>query len=156
MNTTNKLIDKKVRGFKFKRIYDRIDYPDSMDDKIGVIGTIVYYDEYSATFKVDFEDESFWYPAELIEQHLVEETPLDDLPIIGDGVLMEVSEDEQVWYKRIVFAKYDKYFLAHDGVDDIKKVTYNICPYLWKYARPITPKTKITRKEFESKFEIID
>ena len=82
--------------------------------------------------------------------------PLDELPIIGDGVLMQVSEDEQVWYKRIVFAKYDKYFLAHDGVEDIKKVTYNICPYLWKYARPITSKTKITRKEFEQKFEIID
>jgi len=82
--------------------------------------------------------------------------PLDDLPIIGDGVLMEVSDDEEKWYKRIVFAKYDKYFLAHDGVEDIRNVNYSICPKPWINARPITPKTKITRKEFESKFEIID
>jgi predicted RNase H-like HicB family nuclease len=82
--------------------------------------------------------------------------PLDDLPIIGDGVLMEVSDDEQVWYKRIVFVKYGKYFLAHDGVQDIKKIDYNVSPKSWIHARPITPKTKISRKEFESKFEIID
>jgi hypothetical protein len=91
-----------------------------------------------------------------IDYGKIEHDPLDDLPIIGDGVLMEVGDDEQVWYKRIVFAKYGKYFLAHDGVENIKKITYNICPNLWKYCRPITPKTKISRKEFESKFEIID
>jgi len=81
--------------------------------------------------------------------------PLDDLPIIGDGVLMEVSDDMEIWYKRFVFAKYGNYFLAHDGVEDIRDVSYNISPKSWIHARPIT-KTKITRKEFESKFEIID
>ena len=111
----------------------------------------------------------YWYDLDFIDKDfteitleqfkkyvLKEENPLDDLPIIGDGVLMEVTDDEQVWYKRIVFVKYGKYFLAHDGVQDIKKIDYNVSPKSWIHARPITPKTKITRKEFESKFEIID
>jgi hypothetical protein len=155
MNTTNNLIGKKIKGFKFDDDKYKYGYTDKMDKHIGVVGIIKEYTQGLNAYLVDFENEDWLYPAELIEQHLVEETPLDDLPIIGDGVLMEVSDDNNEWHKRIVFAKYDKYFLAHDGVEDIKKIDYNISPYSWNYARPI-PKTKITRKEFESKFEIID
>jgi len=73
--------------------------------------------------------------------------PLDDLPIIGDGVLMEVSHDDDEWFERYVFGKSESGFLAwYENKANIA---------LWKHARPI-PKTKITRKEFESKFEIID
>jgi hypothetical protein len=74
--------------------------------------------------------------------------PLDDLPIIGEGVLMEVSDSGLVWSERYVIGKTkSNIFLAWVNSEDI---------YCWKYARQITPKTKITRKEFESKFEIID
>jgi hypothetical protein len=77
----------------------------------------------------------------------IEHDPLDDLPIIGDGVLMEVSFMGNRWVERYVFGKSDLGFLAwHENKSDIS---------LWKYARPIT-KTKITRKEFEQKFVIID
>ena len=74
--------------------------------------------------------------------------PLDSLPLIGDGVLMEVSQDGIEWDKRYVLGKRDDYFFAWD-----KEYYNNIL--MWKHARPIQ-KTKITRKEFESKFEIID
>jgi hypothetical protein len=78
----------------------------------------------------------------------VEETPLEDLPIIGDGVLMEVSFMGNRWVERYVFGKCESGFLTwHEDKSNIA---------LWQHARPITLKTKITRKEFESKFEIID
>jgi predicted RNase H-like HicB family nuclease len=79
-----------------------------------------------------------------------EHNPLDDLPIIGDGVLMEVSNQGITWICKNVFAKYNNSFVAwtdHESTISIQ---------LWEHARLIKPKTKITRKEFESKFEIID
>lgn len=73
--------------------------------------------------------------------------PLHDLPIIGDGVLMKVSMNNYDWSDRYVFGKCESGFLAwHEKKSDI---------VVWTHAQQI-PKTKITRKEFESKFEIID
>ena len=148
MNTTNNLIGKKIKGFKFDDDKYKYGYTDKMDKHIGVVGIIKEYTQVFNAYLVDFENEDWYYPAELIEQHLVEENPLDDLPIIGDGVLMEVSDNGKVWHERFVVGKSKSgEFLAWVNSEDI---------YCWKYARPITPKTKITRKEFESKFEIID
>jgi hypothetical protein len=79
-----------------------------------------------------------------------EHNPLDDLPIISDGVLMEVSDDSVNWVIKDVCAKYKNSFVAWTDHE------HTISIQLWKQARPITPKTKITRKEFEQKFEIID
>jgi hypothetical protein len=148
MNTTNKLIGKKVKGFKFEKEDGRIYYSHYMNDKIGSIGIITEYDKEYNTYKVAFENDFWAYPAELIEQHLVEETPLDDLPIIGEGVLMEVSGNGENWFQYNVIGKNKHgFFIAWD--------TENFSTNSWKHARPI-PKTKITRKEFEQKFEIID
>jgi hypothetical protein len=145
---TNKLIGKKVKGFKFDS--GKVFYCYLMDNKIGKIGKIIEYHKQYNAFEVDFNGKTWSYPAELIEQHLVKETPLEDLPIIGDGVLMEVSNQGITWICKNVFAKYNNSFVAwtdHENTISIQ---------LWEYARPITPKTKINRKEFESKFEIID
>jgi predicted RNase H-like HicB family nuclease len=73
--------------------------------------------------------------------------PLDDLPMIGDGVLMEVSDNEENWFKYSVIGRTENgHFLTiQNGV--------HLCTFI--HARPIA-KTKITRKEFEQKFEIID
>jgi hypothetical protein len=79
-----------------------------------------------------------------------EHDPLDNLPIISDGVLMEVSDDSVNWVIKDVCAKYKNSFVAWTDHE------HTISIQLWKQARPITPKTKITRKEFEQKFEIID
>jgi hypothetical protein len=150
MNTTNNLIGKKVRGFKFDNDKYDYGYSDKMDKHIGEVGIIKEYTQVFNAYLVDFENEDWYYPAELIEQHLVEENPLDDLPIIGDGVLMEVSDDEEKWFERKICGN-TKLGLFIAWIEDEGKTFY-----AWKYARPITPKTKITRKEFESKFEIID
>ena len=82
-----------------------------------------------------------------IDYGKTEHDPLDNLPIIGDGVLMEVRSEDSEWLERNVFGKSELGFLA--WYEDKSNIN------LWKHARPI-PKTKITRKEFESKFEIID
>jgi hypothetical protein len=149
MNTTNKLIGKKVKGFKFEDgKYNGLSFANEMDNYIGKVGIIDYYNKNNNRYRVEFDNDYWHYPAELIEQHLVEETPLEDLPIIGDGVLMEVSTNKKDWYERFVFGKSESGFLAW--------YEYKSNINLWQYARPITPKTKITRKEFESKFEIID
>ena len=84
-----------------------------------------------------------------IDYGKIEHDPLDDLPIIGDGVLMEVSDDEEKWFERKICGN-TKLGLFIAWIEDEGKTFY-----AWKYARPI-PKTKITRKEFETKFEIID
>ena len=149
MNTTNKLIGKKVKGFKFD--IDNMYYSYLMDKHIGQIGTIISYDDKQNYCNVDFGYKQWAYPAELIEQHLVEETPLDDLPIIGDGVLMEVKDvEENEWVNRYVIGKTKSgKFLAW-------VTNQQLDVYIWEFARPITPKTKITRKEFEQQFEIID
>ena len=61
---------------------------------------------------------------------------------------MEVSSITDVWHKIYVIGKNKKgAFLAWNSDGD------HI--HTWPFARPI-PKRKITRKEFESKFEIID
>jgi hypothetical protein len=150
MNTTNKLIGKKVKGFKFEDgKYNGLEFSKKMNRYIGEIGEIIEYNETNNRYKVEFKDDYWLYPAELIEQHLVEETPLDDLPMIGDGVLMEVSGNDENWFQYNVIGKNKHgFFIAWDSE--------NFSTNLWKHARPITPKTKITRKEFESKFEIID
>jgi hypothetical protein len=143
---TNKLIGKKVKGFKFD-VSSPL-YFSTMNKHIDEVGEIDCYVLVNNSFGVRFKDDYWYYPAELIKQHLVEESPLDDLPIIGDGVLMEVSDRGDYWYKAEVYCKIKDTFIAYmKSNDSINQ---------WQYARPITPKTKITRKEFESKFEIID
>ena len=147
---TNKLIGKKVKGFKFEDcVYNGLQYSKKMNICIGEIGEIIEYNETNNRYRVEFEDDYWFYPAELIEQHLVEENPLDDLPIIGEGVLMEVSSSGKEWQTRYVIGKTK----SGDILAWLKNSFSDTS--IWKYARPI-PKTKITRKEFESKFEIID
>jgi predicted AlkP superfamily phosphohydrolase/phosphomutase len=148
-----KLIGRKVKGFKFEDgKHNGLAYGQAMDNYIGKIGTITRYRGRNDYYQVVFNDDFFFYPAELIEQHLVDESesnPLDNLPIIGEGVLMEVSDDGIDWVQKYVFAKYGRYFLA---VKDIEKP---LIVQEFNFCRPIV-KTKITRAEFESKYEIID
>jgi hypothetical protein len=183
-----KLIGRKVKGFKFET--NAPVYQSDMDNYIGEVGVIEEYVEENISFKVRFKDNYWHYPASLIEQHLVDETvvenaintfcetkndncrlsycdvngcqerqrnlvepessdPLDNLPIIGEGVLMEVSDDNVDWVQKYVFAKYGRYFLA------VKDIDKPLIVQEFNFCRPIV-KTKITRAEFESKFEIID
>ena len=65
------LISKKVRGFKFDN--NKYGYVDKMDEHIGEVGIIKDYNSVYNAFRVYFENDNWLYPAELIEQHLVEE-----------------------------------------------------------------------------------
>jgi hypothetical protein len=144
------LIGKKVRGLNAEKIKGKIVQSTVINNLSEEVGVIKNYNDRLCVYEIEFSNGiSVLYPAELIEQHLVEETPLDDLPIIGDGVLMEVSDNNKDWFQYNVIGKNKLgKFIAWDNE--------NISTYLWKHARPITSKTKITRKEFEQKFEIID
>jgi hypothetical protein len=180
------LIGKKIKGFKFEST-STVMFNDRMNDYTKRVGVIESYNRHHDCYSVYFSDFEYWaYPAELIEQHLVDENfiqkgmennatessniksiqlngkdidlktkrfaetnPLDNLPIIGEGVLMEVSDGEQ-WFERKICSKTESgLFVA--WIEDEEKTLY-----AWKYCRPITPKTKITRAEFERDFEIID
>lgn len=81
-----------------------------------------------------------------IDYGKIEYDPLDSLPLIGDGVLMEGSDDGEDWCVQNIIGK----------LKDGRYISFDVNGFSsWQYCRPI-PKTKITRKEFESKFEIID
>lgn len=73
-----KLIGKKVKGFRFDGAKYRCGYSSLMDNNIGIIGTIREYEKSTNVYVVNFEKDNWNYPAELIEQHLVEEPPFDE------------------------------------------------------------------------------
>lgn len=65
------LIGKKVRGFKFDG-REMCQYIDKMDAHIGEVGIVKEYSgDAIKSYRVEFKDDFWWYPAELIEQHLV-------------------------------------------------------------------------------------
>lgn len=68
------LIGKKVRGFKFKdHAYSNLHYSQDMDKYVGKVGVIETYKENSDSYLVKFDDDSWEYPAALIEKYLVNE-----------------------------------------------------------------------------------
>ena len=136
----NNLIGRKIRGFKFKDKSPK--FQDSMSVHIGEIGEInsVLDDR----VLIEFEGVSWYYPLDLIENHLIPEE--NEIPELGEGVLMEVSdsEDFEVSYKEVVIGSYKGLFL----VGERTHITY------WKYARPIKEKVVLTHKQIAEKFNI--
>lgn len=64
------LIGRKVKGFKFDPLEVNFSYAKDMDNYIGVIGVIT--SKWAGGYRVDFHDDFWGYPAELIEQHLID------------------------------------------------------------------------------------
>jgi hypothetical protein len=63
----------------------------------------------------------------------VEETP--EIPQLGEGVEMEVSNDGITWHNRNIIAQMqDGWYIINDGT-------------IWKYARPIQEVKKYTKEE---------
>jgi hypothetical protein len=152
MNTTNNLENFTLPKMWMIKVYgdwdNNIDIFKWRQHKWQGSGFITYNKYW---YDLDFIDKDFTeITLEQFKKYVLkEETPLDNLPIIGDGVLMEVSGNEKNWFQYNVIGKNKHgFFIAWDSE--------NFSTNSWKHARPITPKTKITRKEFESKFEIID
>ena len=131
---------RKIRGFKFK---DKSpEFQDSMSVHIGEIGEInsVLDDR----VLIEFEGVSWYYPLDLIENHLIPEE--NEIPELGEGVLMEVSdcEDFEVSYAEVVIGSYIGLFLVGESTH----ISY------WKYARPIKEKVVLTHKQIAEKFDI--
>lgn len=57
-----------VRGVKFREgVYKNLGFDESMEDYVGVIGTVAQIDK-AGYVEVEFEEESYWYPMELLRK----------------------------------------------------------------------------------------
>ena len=135
----NNLKGRKVKGFKFKdRSPQDIIYIPEMDSYIGRVGVVT--DVTALRCYVEFDcGAEYEYPLSRIEKHLV-----SDIPEIGEGVFMEVSDDEDFKnsYTTSVLGTYKGAFLC---------LTDNVF-LRWKYARPIQHKVTLTKQEIADKF----
>lgn len=122
MKTQEKLIGRKVRGFKFETT-KYCSYVKGMDKYVGKTGIINKIVE--EVFRVDFENDFFFYPADQIEAHLVE----DEIPTLSDGVMMLVSDNNLKYDKEEVFFKYNNKHYVRLGL--------LFEPY--EFAKPLEP-----------------
>lgn len=143
---------RKVKGFYFEDFeHNGLGYSKQMDAHIGEVGEIISHDKEGNTYEVRFKKDIWTYPAELIKQHLVEENPLDNLPMLGKGVLCEVWDAHTSPFEWLVVAKTPNGYLAS------KKGDYVFLQ--WPYARPIEPVKQYTKEQLEEmvghKFQLI-
>jgi hypothetical protein len=87
MNNPEQLIGRKVRGFWFDDSKYPVGYISQMDKYIGKKGKIIEYDSHLDLFGVQFKLYKFWYPADKIEAHLVDETKPNSRKY-GRGMMM--------------------------------------------------------------------
>ena len=127
---------RKIRGFSFNDIKDVAAFASSMEKCIGKVGEII--SETRETVMVRFRYDSWHYPISLIEPHLIEEeTP--EIPQLGEGVLMQVSDDDVHWGDYNIIARLaDGSFIDSEG-------------NIWKRARPIPQLPKYTHAELVEK-----
>jgi hypothetical protein len=167
-------VGRKIRGFRFGDGKDGFSWTEDMASYIGKVGLIIM--EAHKYVVVEFEDDNTYrYPLSLIEQHLIEECTCEnindtcdyceviqdkailqdakdkitspEIPQLGEGVLMQVSDNEKDWTQGYIIAK-----LADGRFIDRGRLS-------WKHARPIQQLPKYTHAELVEKlghdFEII-
>jgi hypothetical protein len=124
-------IGRKCKGFRFEDETDGVPWVQSMENFIGKMGLIS--NQIDDCVRIDFENDWWNYPISLIEPHLIPESP--EIPQLGEGVEMEVSNNIIPWQKRKIIAKrHDGLFIGDNGI-------------LWQYARPIPEVKKYTKEE---------
>jgi hypothetical protein len=125
-------IGRKCKGFRFEDGIIGVDWNSRMEKCIGEIGVIT--DQYERSVLVKFDNGKYWsYPISLIEPHLIPETP--EIPQLGEGVEMEVSDDCIKWHiKKVVAQMNTGSFMSYYGV-------------FYQYARPIQEVKKYTKEE---------
>jgi hypothetical protein len=129
-------VGRKIRGFRFEDGIDGVGWIRAKEEKIGEVGEVE--SQHSNCVFVIFKDNAWSYPISLIEQHLIEEeTP--EIPQLGEGVLMNVSDDGEDWCEAYIIAK-----LANGRFLATNKLT-------WKHARPIQQLPKYTHAELVEK-----
>lgn len=94
------LIGRKVKGFAFEQnSYPTLGYYNQMDDCIGKIGTIISYTGLKLnSYAIKFGDQTWDYPASLIEQHLIPEnkTDMELLDKFAMAALIPVLKDASI------------------------------------------------------------
>jgi hypothetical protein len=124
-------VGRKCKGFRFEG-GSLVMWVDEMENYIDQIGYVVTQGKVHITLK--FNNDKLWsYPISVIESYLIPETP--EIPQLGEGVEMEVSNDHILWYTRNIIAQMqDGWYIINDGT-------------IWKYARPIPEVKKYTKEE---------
>lgn len=130
------LIGRKVRGFKFEdKKYNGLNYCPAMNRFIGEVGIITEVGKANNNYVVKFNNISFIYPAELIEQHLVED------PINRDVLRQELE-------------KFAEYYENH-GSYFISTQTKNCIDEYFEYLdKEENPTKELTLQEIADKFNV--
>jgi hypothetical protein len=124
-------IGRKCKGFRFEDGVANLTFSSVMKKHMGEIGIIK--EQSNGRVVIQFKDDRLSYPISLIEPHLIPESP--EIPQLGEGVEMDVSNDDITWYNRNVIAQMqDGWYIINDGT-------------IWKYARPIPEVKKYTKEE---------
>ena len=90
------LIGRKVKGFRFEsRKHKGLYYAPAMDKHIGKVGEITGYGSERDCYRIDFNGDSWDYPASEIESHLVDEWVVGQEYEFSDGIR---------WEKRVLLA----------------------------------------------------
>jgi hypothetical protein len=122
MKNPERLIGKKVKGFKFEHL--NIAYSCLMDKFIDKVGVIKEFSSDNKACIIEFEDgQSYYYPADQIEAHLVE----DEIPTLSDGVIMLVSDNGVDWQTEYVFGQRKGIYLVWNNLIDTSYSTWNHC-----------------------------
>jgi hypothetical protein len=125
---------KKVRGFKFSDFY-KCGYNKKMDIHDGQIGTIIGIRGNNNSYRVNFGDDYWDYPAELIEQHLVEDT-------IDRDVLRQELE------------KFVNYYKCNGSLSITGRTKRWIDEYFEYLDKEESPTKELTLQEIADKFNV--
>jgi hypothetical protein len=129
-------VGRKIRGFRFEDGTDGVSWVRAKEKLIGEIGEVE--SQHSNHVFVIFKNSTWLYPISLIEPHLIEEcTPV--IPQLGEGILMEVSDDGVDWGEANIIAKLSNGRYLSTYVNT------------WRYARPIPQLPKYTHAELVEK-----
>jgi hypothetical protein len=136
-------IGRKCKGFRFECGVEGVAWDSYKEKHIGEIGVIVEQGDFYVI--IEFQSFSWRYPISLIEPHLIPEYP--EIPQLGEGIEMEVSDNGVEWLKRKVVAQiHNGSFMTlvaqmHNG----SFMTY--FGVFYQYARPIQEVKKYTKED---------
>ena len=129
------LIGKKVKGFKFYDT-DNCKLNNGMVKYIGMVGEIVEYCGKYNNYKIQFADDFWWYPADQIEAHLVDEW------VVGEEY--EFSDGGVDWTRRKLLAVLPENFHSRF----IAESSYENEHFKWNHIRHIE-KEDLIQKQIE-------
>ena len=73
INNPEAFVGRKCKGFKFENIHNSVGFAEEMKEYIGKIGRITSYRPFNNTYRIDFPDDYWNYPAnELIFDNLID------------------------------------------------------------------------------------